>query len=60
MSVLLFVMDHLAEQRALTRKLSVDLQDSSLFVALLLKYRLLKRQIVLVCRSQKDGGYIVS
>ena len=53
-------MEHIAEQRALTRKLSVDLQDSSLFVALLLKYRLLKRQIVLVRRRQKGGGYIVS
>ena len=53
-------MEHTAEQYVLTRKLSVDLQDSSLFVALLLKYRLLKRQIVLVCRSQKGGGYIAS
>ena len=46
MSVLLFVMEHTAEQCALTRKLSVDLQGGSLFVALLLKYRLLNRQIV--------------
>ena len=45
MSVLLFVMKHTAERCALTRKLRVDLQGSSLFVALLLKYRLLNRQI---------------
>ena len=43
MSVLLFVMEHTAEQCALTRKLRVDLQGSILFVALLLKYRLLNR-----------------
>ena len=47
-------MEHTAEQCALTRKLSVDLQDSSLFVALLLKYRLLKRQIVHICRLRGD------
>ena len=54
MSVLLFVMEHTAEQRALTRKLPVDLQGSSLFVALLLKYRLLNRQIVHICRLRGD------
>ena len=54
MSVLLFVMEHTAEQCALTRKLSVDLQGGSLFVALLLKYRLLKRRIVHICRLRGD------
>ena len=54
MSVLLFVMEHTAEQCALTRKLSVDLQGSSLFVALLLKYRLLNRQIVHISRPRGD------
>ena len=54
MSVLLFVMEHTAEQCALTRKLPVDLQGSSLFVALLLKYRLLNRQIVHICRLRGD------
>lgn len=49
MSVLLFVMEHTAEQCALTRKLPVDLQGSILFVALLLKYRLLNRQTVHIC-----------
>ena len=54
MSVLLFVMEHIAEKRVLTRKLRVDLQGSSLFVALLLKYRLLNRQIVHICRLRGD------
>ena len=54
MSVLLFVMEHTAEQCALTRKLPVDLQGSILFVALLLKYRLLNRQIVHICRLRGD------
>ena len=54
MSVLLFVMKHTAERCALTRKLRVDLQGSSLFVALLLKYRLLNRQIVHICRLRGD------
>lgn len=49
MSVLLFFMEHTAEQCALTRKLRVDLQGSSFFVALLLKYRLLNRQTVHIC-----------
>ena len=38
----------------MTRKLSVDLQDSSLFVALLLKYCLLNRQIVHISRPRGD------
>ena len=42
-------MEHIAKRRALTRKLSIDLQGSSLFVALLLKYRLLNRQTVHIC-----------
>lgn len=54
MSVLLFVMEHIAEKRVLTRKLRVDLQGSSLFVALLLKYRLLNRQIVHICPLRGD------
>ena len=47
-------MEHIAERRALTRKLSVDLQGSSLFVARLLKYRLLNRQIVHLSRPRGD------
>lgn len=39
----------------MTRKLSVDLQGSSLFVALLLKYRLLNRQIFQICRLRGDN-----
>ena len=54
MSVLLFVMKHTAKRCALTRKLRVDLQGSSLFVALLLKYRLLNRQIVHISRPRGD------
>ena len=38
----------------MTRKLSVDLQGSSLFVALLLKYCLLNRQIVHISRPRGD------
>ena len=38
----------------MTRKLRVDLQGSSLFVALLLKYRLLNRQIFQICRLRGD------
>lgn len=47
-------MEHIAKRRALTRKLSIDLQGSSLFVALLLKYRLLNRRIVHICRLRGD------
>ena len=36
------------------RKLRVDLRGSSLFVALLLKYRLLNRQIFQICRLRGD------
>ena len=43
-------MEHTAEQHALTRKLRVDLQGSGLFGVLLLKYRLLNRQIVHISR----------
>ena len=60
MSVLLFVMEHIAEKRVLTRKLRVDLQGSSLFVALLLKYRLLNRQIVHICRLRGDDCPLTS
>ena len=54
MSVLLFFMEHTAEQCALTRKLRVDLQGSGLFGVLLLKYRLLNRQIVHISRPRGD------
>ena len=54
MSALLFVMKHTAERCALTRKLRVDLQGSSLFGVLLLKYRLLNRQIVHISRPRGD------
>lgn len=36
------------------RKLSVDLQGSGFFAALLLKYRLLNRQIFHICRLRGD------
>ena len=54
MSALLFVMKHTAERCALTRKLRVDLQGSGLFGVLLLKYRLLNRQIVHISRPRGD------
>ena len=42
------------------RKLRVDLRGSSLFVALLLKYRLLNRQIVNICRLRGDDCPLTS